>query len=670
MNIKKSLGFTLVEVSTATALLVGTLGLAIAGYMFSLKTINQGDVQNELDIDIQIAMENLKVDLRLSSLDKMFYYPEGGGPYAAVSFPLAYDSDGDQLMEKNEDGSIDWDETIIYHVRPTTPHQLVKTVFKPRDNSLSDAQRQAQLNSVVKYGDGSNTYNSENASSHVLFANLLEWSLNPKAGRFDAYAADLSRDRAGLGYMLMGSGNHDISFKVVGKNDKSNGYKIGIDQLFMSSSQSPREAEAQLPVKSQSGATAENRFMAVGSWKGDHQLYFPATGNGNSFTLTLPNDQWEETNFSGTGYLAEDTRVEFDKSLSPRDHIVQLRGNDITWEAEQQTGSTGTSPTNLPLTVGHTPVVVHINGSELLENGNWIEYNGRKCQLIFQASDAGKLRVESVYIAKSTSLEDTDFSMVNAKHVTFPSGSSTSRIMEPGTIEKTKWIDLEINSTNNYLVKFNIRSEGGAVGESHYPMAWKNQRTAISDCAVNGVTNDYIIGLKSIATRYPEKGSYTSQIFDTHLDTPQYGDITWNAALPAGTTLAFKVRTGNQPDLSDALDWGSISSLSYPSAISASYKRYIQFQAIMTSESDGRLTPKLKDVTIDWNGTKQLVDVGGIFTKGPDYGIFEISVDGEPLRSALIIDLEIYEDEWTKNNETIRVTSSLKVELTPRNSGL
>ena len=63
------------------------------------------------------------------------------------------------------------------------------------------------------------------------------------------------------------------------------------------------------------------------------------------------------------------------------------------------------------------------------------------------------------------------------------------------------------------------------------------------------------------------------------------------------------------------------------------------------------------------------MNVGGIFTTGPDFGMFEISVDGDPLRSALIVDLEIYKDVLVMNKESRRITSSLQVDLTPRNSG-
>jgi hypothetical protein len=189
---------------------------------------------------------------------------------------------------------------------------------------------------------------------------------------------------------------------------------------------------------------------------------------------------------------------------------------------------------------------------------------------------------------------------------------------------------------------------------------------------VNGSKTNHIFALKSIYASYPTNGTYVSQVFDTHLPNPQYGDISWNSDVPSGTALSLKVRAGDEPNLSDAPAWNTVSDYtSSPSLISASAssKRYVQFQAYLQSNTAGDATPKLKDVTIEWNGKRQLVDVGGIFTKGPDYGMFEISVDGNPLRSALIVDLEIYKDVMVMNKENRTITSSLKVELTPRNSG-
>ncbi|MCF7864855.1 MAG: hypothetical protein K9L89_08700 [Kiritimatiellales bacterium] len=658
-------GFTLIEAIGAVAITTVALGLAIGGLVYSLKHTNQNDVQSELDIDVQLAMERLKMDLRLSSLDEIFYYPAGPGPYTAISFPMAEDNDGDGLFELDADGKIIWDKTVVYHVWPSSPHQLRVTTFVNRDNSLSDTQRQAQLNSVVATGAGTTTYNGANASSHVIFENLLEWAIRPQQSIFDSYSPISERETASLGFALLSNGAHTFKFKVAGKNASASGYRIGIDQLQVSPSYSDREAEAQLPVVAQSGATAIAQYMPSGSWKGNYQLYFPATAVGQSFSLSMKNDRWEETNFGETGYTAEDTDVIFDESLSPKDFTVQLRGNDVTWEAALQTDTpVPSSVTNATLKGAY--VFVHINGSELLTNGNWIAYTGRKCQLTFQAGSEGRFQVDSVYIGKTTLLEDTAFAFDSSIQVKFSSGSTESPIMNTNQTATTEWIDMEINRTNNYMVAFHIKNDM----DKCYPKSWKNNRTTISDCVVNSSRTNSIFGLASITASYPANGTYTSQIFDTRLDAPIYRDIAWNSVVPVGTVLTTKVRSGDQPDLSDASAWSALAPSSVtPRSVGASYKRYIQFQVQMESNSTGLSTPKLKDLTIDWTGDTQLVNISGTFTKGPAYGIVEVLVDDMPLQSALSIDLLIYRDVYGLNKTTRQVTSSLVAYLRPRNTG-
>ena len=694
MNFNQKKGFTLLEVSVTVALLVMALGLALTGYMFSLKNINQGDVQNELDIDVQLAMERLKIDLRLSSLDAMFYYPAGSGPYEAISFPLAEDSDNDGVLEKDPDGKILWNRTVIYHIRPTTPNQLVKTTFTSRNNSLTDAQRQEQLERVVVDGDGAGTYNSGNASSQVIFENLLDWEINPKAGFFDAYAPVVTRDSTSLGYVLLDPGVHKFTFKVVDKNSNSSGYKVGIDQLFVSPSYSAREAEAQLPASAQSGATAITQYMPSGSWKGNHQLHFPATSVGNSFTLELGNDCWEETNFDGIGYQASNATVKFETTLSPSDYVVQLAGMDTAWEAAVQTDD----PEGQNTSQGHLKnwaIRTIIKGADLADNGNWIDYNGEKCKVFFAASATNRCAIHSAYIGESASSTDINMNYLDLSEV-YPikfNGSIVVGIPAGSVPVQSDWIDLPIDQNKNYVISYSIYN----LPLWSAPKQWLDTRVAVTNTATwstqvaedagSGIDNSQnwgaqgfstyptnrIFGLHSLFVSYPGGGVYTSQIFDTHLASPHYGDISWDADVPTGTSLYLKIRTGNNPDLSDASDWSLISASSVnPHFIGASYTRYVQFQALMTSDSDAdnTSTPKLKNLSIDWDGERQLVDVGGIFTKGPDYGMFEISVDGSPLRSGLIIDLEIYKDILVVNKKSRQVTSSLRVELTPRNSGL
>ncbi len=686
MNNARSSGYTLVEMMASITLLILALGMAMTGYLFALKNVNEGDVQNDLDIDVMLAMEQLKKDLRLSSLDNMHYYPDSGGPYQAISFPMADVTDG-QILDRDEDGKIIWTKTVIYHIRPGDPDKLVKTTFSPRDDSLTDAERQAQLESVVDNGSAAGTYNAENATSKVLFENLLDWEISPTAGRFDAYSSTITRDQASLGYMLLDPGEHDICFEVVGKNAKSSGYHIGIDQLTISSSASAREAEAQLPVTAETGVSAVDQYVSTGSWKGNHQLYFPATSIGNSFTLTMENDRWEETNFGAEGYQSEDTRVVFDETLTPTDFVVELAGMDDTWKASDQTGTLVPSSPTAGL-MKNWVVRVMQKGAELTDNGNWFAYNGRQCRLKFQAAQTGNFRVTNVYIGEtaSTTNASLDFNEATISSVKFD-GQVSSPIVGPGETFESDWVDFAIDKEKNYLVSYRIANST----DRCHPAIWEDVLGSLaSTCMV--VTNETtatakdmtwsdlpasdimemkgIIGLASIEASYPIEGTYVSQIFDTRITSPVYGDISWNADVPGDSTLAIKVRCGSQPDMLDADDWESLSAFTSQCIVPGTWKRYIQFQALMESSSDGQSTPKLKDVTIDWEGAMQLVNIGGIFTKGPDYGIFEISVDGDPLRSALVVDLEIYKDVTLTKGQQRRVTSSLKTEITPRNSGM
>ena len=662
----KRQGFTLIEASAGTTIAIMVLGIAIGGLMFALKNTNESDIQSELDIDVRLSMERLKNDLRLSSLDEIFYYPAGAGPYTALSFPLAEDSDGDGLYELNEDGSIIWDKTVIYHIWPSSPHQLRVTTFTHRNNSLTDTQRQAQLDHVVQTGEGIGTYNGENASTRPLFRNLLDWSIRPCQGVVDTYSPTIQRESTSLGFALLGNGNHTFTFQVEGRNSSSTGYQIGLDQITVSPSYAAREAEAQLPATAQEGATPEAQYITGGSWKGNHQLYFPATAIGNSFTLTMSNDRWEETNFGSLGYEADNTEIFFDENSSPKDFVIKLKGNEIAWEAALQTESSA-SAVETNTIPPDSWIAVHLNGSELLTNGNWIACNGSHCKLTFQAATNGNLKVYDAFIGKTPSTEKTTFwfDWGSCKPAHF-SGSSASPILLPGQSVTSDWINLEINKNSNYMVIFKT---SGSTGNNH-PAAWKNNRTAIPDCYVNNAPSDSIYGLASMTASYPQYGTYTSQIFDTRLSQPVYGTISWNADIPQGTLLTTKIRTGDQPDLSDATGWSEISASQLsPCSIRASYRRYVQFQAQLYSDSTGINTPALKDLTIDWTGEMQLVNISATLTKGPDYGIMKVLVDGTPLQSALSIDLMIYKDIPSLNSKTKRVTSSLITEIRPRNTG-
>ena len=496
-------GFTLAEISIATVILVIAVAMAMSGLVYVLRAAHESNVQTELDIDVQIAMERLKRDLRLTALEKIFFYPPGPGPYTAISFPMARDDDGDGSIEMDANGKIIWDQTYIYHVWPAVPNQLRLTIFDPRDNTLTDEQRQEQLNSVVQYGHGSNTYNGANARTYVIFENLFEWEINPRFSRYDGYAPTLTRDRSViLGSCIISNGFNTFEFRVVGKNSASTGYKIGLDKLFMSPSYSPREAEAQLPAIAYSGPAPTIEYMAGGSWSGNYQLLFPATAVGQYFTLRLANDRWEETNFRETGSYMENATICFDQTLTPYDFVIK------------------------------------------------------------------------------------------------------------------------VDTYTNEL------------GQTNY---WTN-------------------------------AVFVSQVIDTQITRPSYSEISWNAVCPSPTKVDLQVRTATREDMSDAPDWAVVPRISSPGAIAPGNGRYLQFRANLTASPGENKTPVLKDVTIKWNGETRVVDIGGTFTKGPDYGIWELKVNGQTLTTGLSIYLKIFRDALGFLGNK-RFYSELTSEIQPRNTG-
>ena len=70
----------------------------------------------------------------------------------------------------------------------------------------------------------------------------------------------------------------------------------------------------------------------------------------------------------------------------------------------------------------------------------------------------------------------------------------------------------------------------------------------------------------------------------------------------------------------------------------------------------------------DSSGEERLIDVGGTFTKGTDYGMFGLKVEGQALVQGIIIDLEIF-DYIRIHGGSNEIRSVLTSEVTPRNTG-
>ena len=674
-------GFTLAELMVSVLITVIVVTASVAGYLYVWQGERLNSTQAQLDVAVRMAVNALNHDLRLSAMDKVLFYPAGPGPYSAISFPMTTPNPAG-LINYGTNGLIVWDKTVIYHVWSGAPSQLRVTTFRPRNNNLTDAQRQAQLNSVVTTGNGSSTHDSGTATTRVLFNNLVQWNIDPQRAVFDGYSSNIQRAvNYELGSVALSPGSHQFKFTAIGKNAASSSYYIGLDTLVMSPCGVEREAEAQSVV----AGSASADYMAAGGWGGNYRLLSSCTASGQYFTVSMENDRWEETNFRETGAATDNTTVTFDTSLSPKDFVVQLEGPGYTWLATDQTGATTTGGTSGDALRG-SAVRVLLRGSEM-NNGNILKLNGSMSYVCFMASTGGPLRISNAYIGEAADSQNfTANSLSNGVPLLF-NGSSTSYTIPAGS---TVWAwcsgsPFQIDKDKSYLVSFLVTSSAGNCDAAYWIESMTNtpgsyllpasltpddtMTRAANWSALGAVQTNLLYGVYGMYTTCPTNGTYTSPIVDTHQTAPVYSDINWNATLPSGSYLGLRVRSGNQTDLSDAPAWTNITVLTSPSAISPGSGRYIQFQAQLRPDSSTWNSPLLKNATIRWGGVQRIVDIGGTFSKGPNHGIWELTVDGNPLVKGVNMDMTIYKDLPVFGGSTRRMTSTVSMEIYPRNTG-
>lgn len=667
----------------AASILLTAVALTFAGYLHMLRDMYASDVQQQLDVDVQQAVERIKYDVRLSSLDKMFFYPDGPGPYTAMSFPMARDDDDDGVVDKDADDHIIWDRSIVYHVWTNQPHQLRRTIFDPRDTQLTDSQRQQQLATTAVNGSGAAAANGANAETQIVFENLFTWQLLPHGAVFDAYAPERTlADNVNLGSCVLAAGTHQIGFSVIGKNTDSSGYAIGIDTLTASPSHSVREAEDLLPADSQTGVFAESEYMPGGSWSGNQQLRFPATTVGHDFTLSVDNDLWKETNFDCPGDTRERTEVRFLETGGDYDFALGRLGNDTNWTARGQTGTNSVSA----WPAAGAAVRVLLRGEEMI-GGNWIAFDGGESRVCLTPGNSDPVCLTAVYIGRCASQVSNSMNAVSGTQQPVLFGGQPDIKIESGARTWSDPIDIEIHRTNTYAVSCLIgenpasgalawwpdTASPGLAGSYLIPSSAAPDAAMTAAAAWGGYSNVVayagVLGVEAMHTGYPASGTYESAIFDTQCDSPAYSEIKWNADVPAGTFVELRVRTGNAADMSDTADWADQTPIPNFGVIGIGSGRYLQFHVTLAADTDRVLSPIVRDVTIRWDGPQRVVDIGGAFTKTPSSGIVEVTVDGEQIVTGVTLDMEIYRD-IRAHQGTRRLRSQISAEINPRNSGL
>lgn len=663
-------GFTITEVVIALAIAVLVIGSTTMAFINGLRSWRTEMIKSELNLNLEIATERIRQDLRLSSvgIGLMSFYPATATVYTAFSMPLATPGT-DGLLRRDASGKIIWDKTVVYHVRSGNPDELRRTVFSPRKTNATPAEIYGQLLKTVQATNQTALLTArltnangvvESVSTKVVFANLVKLQMRPPEVRFDGYAPSYRKaDTVNWGSIVLTNGMHDLRFTVVGKNALSSGYAVGIDKFALSASGSPREGEMYLrrpttPSGSDgapsfaytiSGGSVSAQVMSAfgANWSGDAQLTFTPANSNHYINFKVFNDLWCDTYFDDQiGLINSNTsRQKIDSFAASAPYIPDVciaLDQGITWSADNCTEG----DLNSYLITNAEPVINVIWGgtqpySKIILNGVWARF-------YFEAGTNNSLFINNVYIAEKGIGSNQ---VAGTTRQIFFSGSTSKRIA-PNTGVWSDWLDYTINRDKNYLIIFDRKTDS----ESHSDArGWVSTKTFMS--YLDGVETPYVVGISKINVRYPDQGIYRSGIFDTQVANPVFRQLNWTHVenFPSGD-VDIRARSGDAPDLSDAGPWILAGYHQNPSGNSLSgigAGRYIQYEALFTTDafpayphSEHLITAYLRDVTIDWNPPTGICDLTVDLAQGPNYGIIEATVDGNDFIKGLEIDMEIY----------------------------
>lgn len=517
--------------------------------------------------------------------------------------------------------------------------QLRRSIFN--SYNASSAARQVQLEDLVANGSDANA-----TTMILLSSNTTTLEITPQTATFDGYASSVSRSGStSFGSARLTAGNHQVRFEVTGKNTSSSGYGIGMDSITLNPSGGPQEAEALLPLYASSGAsgTAQDMSSYGASWGGNYQVHFPASAVGHYMTFETNYDQWLESNFSNMTYSnALTTGTNPYVTLSSR----QTQGLSPSWTAGAQTGEIGVM--NDPSAVGQTVRTVIA--------GAFIMRSGQMMRLKFTAATDAALTIDAATFGPRAAGADAaslvllyfDNAPVLAGDTdpegsTASPGANSSVTIPAGYHVWTNWFIYTVTAPSavDYVASAYVSSGSASVWTTSPPTTQSYRVDGNHAATVTGwdllpgyATNTATCAVTELAT-WQDSGTATSQVYDTKMTAPVFNQISWSSSLPTGATITMRVRASANADMSGATAWSAIvGSLISPASLSGvANQRYVQFQATLQAAAPYTLFPTLDDVKITWPGQTAIVELSGYYTRGPDYGIFKVLIDGaQPTR--------------------------------------
>jgi len=719
MRWKNSSGMTLLELVVFSIVGLALVGMVFGMWTFAYKNWAAERTLTGLRVDLEVAMEKIKSEVRLSNTVYASLYKDGGsGDYIAISFPSApLDANGFYTLDGS--GNILWEDSIIYHVYSG---ELRRTVFS--DNGtvlLSQADRESQLNSVVSNGDGSGwtPIDGETSATKTIVENVNEFKIYPSNVVFDGYNPILKRsDNVEFGSYALdtgyAAGYHDFRFTVEDNNASSSGYEFGIDLLSIAPAGCEREAEFYSPLNaphSHAGGTASKIYNIA--FSGNNFLEYTASAIGSFVNLRLYYDLWRESNFQNA--------VRVNTIITGNDLYVKLadlsEGLSTTWEAGVQTGSAmldydAAGP--VPISLADIAVRNVIDSASIDEDSDVFRVK-------FFSHSSNTITIEDVYLDERNAAQNAIDPSTSGTRIQlyFTSGGNvvTSETIAANDYRYSNWAVFDIDSSKDYFVTFRVSSgftkywldpvsanihsymvyDAASVWATAevWPAPLAHQAQPPPDAIpVNECFSSPAIYVTSSIEAWSETGTVVSEIYDTTLADPVYNNIEWSesAGSPAITLYA---RSSDNSDMSGS-SWDAGSGVNPHSIAAIGTGRFFQFMAglattpywtcishpgisisdvvykagSVTCTTCGKFlipavdTPWVDDVAIDWPGPARICDVSGYFAQKSNYGMISLQVDGNDMRKG-------YDFDLTLSNTLRGVTyqEALSVEVEPRNSG-
>ncbi len=353
-NTLRSSGFTIPEVLMAVAISAFLTATVIGMWYFAYKNWSVENVRTRMRANLEVAMERIKSDARLSSATYTSGYPDDAVTYEGLSLPLAQADENGFFALDGE--NIYWDTSVLYHLYEndeTGNKELRRTVFTNNHDIIMDsARREAQLASVVENGDGSAAENAANSVTDDKFLprsetersrQTIDFSVSPKALGFNGYSPDIKRTNVSFGCINLAPGYHDLTFEVIGKDEDSSGFAMGIDSLSITPSGSAREMEVcvnhndLLDTVAGSDGGVSSKVGPDETWSGKNYFEFSSGAVSDFVTFRMYYDLWRESNWRGVSQR-ENTILTGDDLYVKLPNFLQDEGIETTWQADDQTG--------------------------------------------------------------------------------------------------------------------------------------------------------------------------------------------------------------------------------------------------------------------------------------------------------------------------------------------